>query len=157
MHDSITLELHWMTCAIHVTRVGMERIRKQRQELMALELKGLKGSARTAAGHIDRLKRAYGTFNQSAGQHADDVEGLAKQIDEMQDDLSFATRELGNSVAASNGSGEVEEHHEQQKPQETAVQPVQPPSKPSVLPDVEFVEMHPSHQPGSPASSEPGH
>jgi hypothetical protein len=132
----------------------MER-EKERQ--MAMELKGLKAKSLRSRQVIERLGKAYDKFNADGEAHAGDVESIAGDLGSMSQDLGFMTRELGNSVAASNGSGEVEEHHEQQEQKEAAEQPTQPPSKPSALPEVEFVEMHPSHQPGSPASSEPGH
>jgi hypothetical protein len=76
---------------------------------MALELKGLKAKAMAARAHIGKLDEAYDAFNAKAGSHISDVQGLADQLGYMADDLSFATAALGNSVAASNGSGEAQE------------------------------------------------
>ena len=66
---------------------------------MALELKGLKNKALDARVNIDRLNRAYDAFNERAPAHASDVEGMANQVEEMNEDLGFAVRTLGNSAA----------------------------------------------------------
>ena len=77
------------------------RLMKQRGlQIMPLELKGLKGQSLQAAGHIERLNRAYAAFNTAAPAHAADVEGLVPQIEGLSEDLAFAAQVLGNSAAA---------------------------------------------------------
>ena len=68
---------------------------------MALELKGLKGKALAARSNIERLNAAYDVFNEKAPAHASDVEGLANQVEAMNDDLGFAVTTLGNSTVQS--------------------------------------------------------
>lgn len=65
---------------------------------MPLELKGLKGKAIKAAANLDRLNQAYDAFNAAAPLHAADVEALTPQITALEDDLTFASQVLGNSV-----------------------------------------------------------
>jgi hypothetical protein len=73
---------------------------------MALELKGLKGKAVKAGGVFDRLNRAYDKLIETGDAHASDVEGLVPQIDAMQDDITFATTTLGNSVGEASGEAQ---------------------------------------------------
>ena len=116
---------------------------------MPLELKGLKGKALKAAGHIDRLNRAYDAFNEAAPAHAADVEGLVPQIEGLADDLTFAAQVLGNSVAGSNGAGESKE-----QPKELpAVQQPQAQQIAVASPEGQQTASQPA---GSPAPSEPG-
>jgi hypothetical protein len=68
---------------------------------MPIEIKGLKAKAMVARGHIDRINKAYDKFNEAAPAHAADVEGLAEQISQHHDDLSFAANVLGNSTEPS--------------------------------------------------------
>ena len=91
-------------------RFKRENERHERNKRMALELRGLKAKALTAAANIDRLNKAYDAFNTAAPVHAADVEGLAPQVEGLSDDLKFASQVLGNSVA---GSGEQEKPKEQ--------------------------------------------
>lgn len=72
---------------------------------MPLELKGLKGKAIKAAANLDRLNQAYDAFNAAAPLHAADVEALTPQITALEDDLTFASQVLGNSV--SNGGDQT--------------------------------------------------
>lgn len=98
-----------MACFVCELRGLTDRVIEYRNYLegnMALELKGLRGKALKAAGHLDRLNAAYDAFNEAAPAHAADVEGLTPQITALQDDLAFATQILGNSV---NGSGGQQE------------------------------------------------
>lgn len=107
--DDITAALQRHAAEIIAYRLRWQNdIIDERRELriMALELKGLRGKALKAAGHIDRLNHAYDAFNEAAPAHAADVEGLTPQITALQDDLAFAAQVLGNSVSASNGAGE---------------------------------------------------
>lgn len=90
---------------------------------MALELKGLKGKALAARSNIERLNAAYDVFNEKAPAHAEDVLGLANQVEQMNDDLGFAVTTLGNSTAQSEEKGE-------QKPI------VSPPPVPKASPEV---------------------
>jgi branched-subunit amino acid aminotransferase/4-amino-4-deoxychorismate lyase len=76
---------------------------------MALEFKGLKGKALTARANIDRLNKAYDKFNEMAPTHAADVEALAGQVENMNDDLAFAVTALGN------GGGHDEEKRAPEK------------------------------------------
>lgn len=80
---------------------------------MPLEIKGLRGKALKAAANLDRLNQAYDAFNEAAPAHAADVEGLTPQIAALQDDLTFATQTLGNSVAGSNNGAGQEKAKEQ--------------------------------------------
>jgi hypothetical protein len=75
--------------------------RVAREMGMALELKGLKGKAVAARSNIERLNTAYDVFNQMAPAHASDVEGMAHQVEQMNEDLGFAVTTLGNSTAPS--------------------------------------------------------
>ena len=87
---------------------------------MALEIKGLRQNALSAAGHIERIRKAYARLNEVAPAHAADVEGLADQVNSVADDISFAATVLGNS---SNGLGESVE---QPKPAAATQQPDPP-------------------------------
>ena len=113
---------------------------------MALELKGLKAKAMAARANIGKLDAAYAEFNAKAGSHVSDVEGLTEQIGEMTDDLSFITRELGNSVAGSN-AGATEKPKETPPPSDNGEQPKAPPVSPATT----------AANPGAaPASQQPG-
>lgn len=79
-------------------RFNRENERHERNKRMALEIKGLKANAISAAANLDRLNKAYSAFNTAAAAHAEDVEGLTPQINDLGDDLKFATQVLGNSV-----------------------------------------------------------
>jgi hypothetical protein len=68
---------------------------------MPIEIKGLKAKAMLARSNIDRITKAYDKFNEAAPAHAADVEGLAEQISEHHDDLTFAANVLGNSTEQS--------------------------------------------------------
>lgn len=72
---------------------------------MPIEMRGLKGKALKAGQMFDRLNRAYDKLIETGDTHAGDVEGLAPQIDAMQDDVTFAAQTLGNSLG---GSGDSE-------------------------------------------------
>jgi hypothetical protein len=98
-HDDFTNYIEWLTRGVRALRI----LRYGERNDMALELKGLKGKAIKAAGHLDRLNAAYDAFNTAAPIHATDVESLTPQITALQDDLAFATQVLGNSA---NGSPE---------------------------------------------------
>ena len=79
---------------------------------MALQLKGIAGKALQARANVERLNKAYDTFNEAAPAHASDVEGLAKQVNGMQDDLDFAVNTLGNSAGVSDDTKEKENETE---------------------------------------------
>jgi hypothetical protein len=96
--------------------------RVAREMGMALELKGLKGKAVAARSNIERLNTAYDVFNQMAPAHASDVEGMAHQVEQMNEDLGFAVTTLGNSTAPS------------EKPAEN--QTASPPPVPKATPEV---------------------
>jgi hypothetical protein len=68
---------------------------------MAIEIKGLKAKALAGSAVFDRLNRAYDKLIETGSAHASDVEGLAPQIDAMQDDITFAVQTLGNSAEGS--------------------------------------------------------
>lgn len=63
-------------------------------------LKGLRLKATQARANIDALNKAYDAFNQQSTDHVAEVEGMAIDLGDMQSDLDFATRTLGNSAAA---------------------------------------------------------
>ena len=109
---------------------------------MALELKGLKGKALKAAANLDRLNAAYDKFNENAAAHATDVEGMAPQIEALQEDLTFATAVLGNSVNGSQDS--------QPKPvaQQTVPPAVQQPETPKTEPMVTATDSGSELKPG---------
>lgn len=89
---------------------------------MPLEIRGLKGKALKAAANLDRINQAYDAFNEAAPAHAADVEGLTPQIAALQDDLTFATQVLGNSVAGSSAGAKDEQ---QTKPPPVSIDPPQ--------------------------------
>lgn len=110
--DPLREEIEWLTRGIRAIRIA----RFGEGGDMALELKGLKSKALTAAGHIGRLNQAYDKFNEAAPAHAADVEGLLPQIEALGEDLAFAAQVLGNSAAASSGGGEEKPSPEVEKP-----------------------------------------
>jgi hypothetical protein len=93
----------FLTFAVRLYR----RLRELGVYDMPLELKGLKGKALNMRSNIERLNRAYDKFNELAPEHAADVEGLTSQVNNMNDDLSFAVNALGNSTVASGATGEA--------------------------------------------------
>lgn len=113
--DAFQRTLWRLTCAIAAERFRIQNERHERQKLMAIEIKGLKGKALKAGSMFDRLNRAYDKLIETGDAHADDVEGLAPQITAMQDDISFAVQTLGNSVSGSGNGAE--------KPQKPPVMP----------------------------------
>lgn len=98
-----------ITDAIDGLTCRLRRYRLHRGLDMPIEIKGLKAKAMVARGHIDRINRAYDKFNEAAPAHAADVEGLAEQISQHHEDLSFAANVLGNSTEQSDGLPEVEQ------------------------------------------------
>jgi hypothetical protein len=90
-------ELERLTDRVFVYRIA----RKLEEDPMALEINGLKANAIAAAGHIERLRRAYAKLNEVAPAHAADVEGLANQVSGVADDIAFAATVLGNSAEKS--------------------------------------------------------
>jgi hypothetical protein len=84
--------------------------RVAREMGMALELKGLKGKAIAARSNIERLNAAYDVFNEKAPAHASDVEGMAHQVEQMNEDLGFAVTTLGNSTRAVRAAARAQSH-----------------------------------------------
>lgn len=52
--------------------------------------------ATEARGHMDAISRAYDKLNENARGHRSDVEGLAGQVHDMQNDLEAAANVMGN-------------------------------------------------------------
>lgn len=118
-----------LTCHVIAYRFELEN---ERHHKMPLELKGLRDKAVLARANLDKLHEAYDKFNVDAPQHAADVESLASQIGDMQDDLKFATTTLGNSGGASGKQPEkpkdppvVTDNSEQPKAAAIALAPAQ--------------------------------
>lgn len=116
----ITAAIEGLTRRLHAYRV-FESFKKGNLD-MPLEIRGLKGKALKAAANLDRINQAYDAFNEAAPAHAADVEGLTPQIAALQDDLTFATQVLGNSVA---GSGAGAKDEQQTKPPPVSIDPPQ--------------------------------
>lgn len=81
--------------------VAARQMRQKGLTIMPIEIKGLKGKALKVAAVFDRMNGAYDKLIETGSNHAADVEGLAPQIEAMQDDITFAVQTLGNSVGAS--------------------------------------------------------
>lgn len=103
-------------------------MRQKGLTIMPIEIKGLRGKALKAAPVFDRMNGAYDKLIETASSHTADVEGLAPQIDAMQDDITFAVQTLGNSVSASNAGEELPKlDHPPQWTSDTSPAPTRPP------------------------------